>query len=333
MLNKSLLPLFVIVFFLGCGGTTPTPSTQISKKEPPSWYLNPPQDNAQFMYGVAMEYDRESAIKAALSDMISKLGISIESSFQNTQTVEYSHATKKTMSDIKADISKTKINNYKVIQSERVSYKEFAVLVQTDKKEFTSGLIQSLDNKIDSINRELAVVKSSDVLTRYNTKKSVSQKALKMNSDVLLVAALDKSFKKEPYLKFIDSTHNLFLKAKKSLHFSVSGNKRSSEFVKSIKDYLVKHQFQLSDTINKDTVSIKLLANEKLTQSNAMSIAIITLSINATNSAKRIGGKSLTMKQRNSGDMQRTYQNAAVSLSEEIETQGINEVIGLNLNI
>ena len=83
----------MLLFLNGCSGSQPTPSAQLSaKKELPSWYLNPPKDTITSIYGVAVGENRDDAIKLALTDMISKLGIKIESAYESTTKEEYGYA-------------------------------------------------------------------------------------------------------------------------------------------------------------------------------------------------------------------------------------------------
>ena len=80
-----LLFISIAVVFSGCG-SSPTPKPK--PKVIPAWVSAPlPDDNEQYMYGLGVESDRDSAIKAALSDMVSKLGTTIESSYQSNQEV------------------------------------------------------------------------------------------------------------------------------------------------------------------------------------------------------------------------------------------------------
>jgi hypothetical protein len=197
MLNKSIFFLISLaLIFSGCGGSSsaavPPP------KVVPVWVTAPlPSDNKNFMYGMAVESDRELAIKAALSDMIAKLGTTIESSYESNEEVQGSYSTSTIKNQIKSGISKIKINNYKVIKSDKISYREFAVMIETDKQKLLEGLIENLEAEKKSITQKSDSINNSDALTRYNTTKELSMKAGKLLSEVFIIAELDKSFNKQ----------------------------------------------------------------------------------------------------------------------------------------
>ena len=117
-----------ILVFSGCGGATPAPA---KKTVPvPTWVSSIlPNDTTTTMYGMATAKNRQSAINAALTDMVSRLGTTVESSFESIEKEENSFSQLSMKSIIKAEISKIKVNNYKVIKSHRISYREFAVMI------------------------------------------------------------------------------------------------------------------------------------------------------------------------------------------------------------
>lgn len=333
MLNKMqlfksfLLLLFTALLFSGCGGSSaPTP---VKQKVLPAWVNAPlPSDTSKFMYGVGIESDRESAIKAALSDMIAKLGTTIESSYESNEEVQGSYAKSTVKNQIKSDISKVKINNYKVIKSHKVSYREFAVMIETDKQKFLKGLKENLEVQKKSISQKYADLKGRDALTRYNTKKELSQSANKLLSEVFIIAELDQNFNKKKNLDFITKKQKEFLAESKKLKFYVNGNKKSSRFADSIKNYLAQNGYRVTNSKN-NAVQIKINTTDRISGN----IAVLTLNVSVVDKTQRIGGKSVILKERYSGSIQSVYKNASIHLKQDIKSQGINELIGINLNL
>jgi len=70
---KRTLPtaLFIALGLLvtGCG-KKPAPAPHAKPKPLPAWYLNTPKDDAHYLYGVGSAEDRDSALKAALVDIV-----------------------------------------------------------------------------------------------------------------------------------------------------------------------------------------------------------------------------------------------------------------------
>jgi hypothetical protein len=280
------------------------------------------------MYGMSVESDREAAIKAALSDMIAKLGTTIESTYESNVEVQGAFVNSNIKNQIKSGVSKVKINNYKVIKSHKVSYREFAVMIETDKQKLVVGLKENLEVQKKNIVQKYSSLRGRDSLTRYNTKKELSENASELLSEVLIIAELDKSFNKTENLDFITNKQKEFLAESKNLKFYVEGNNKSAKFVDSIKNYLAQSGLNVTNSKNK-AVHVKINTTDRVSGK----IAILTLNVSVFDKAQRIGGKSLIVKERYNGSQASVYKNASIHLEQDIKSQGINQVIGINLNI
>jgi len=326
ILVLSLLALFLLN---GClGSSAPPPQAKLL----PAWINAPlPSDNSEFMYGMAIANDRESAIKAALSDMVAKLGTTIESSYESNEEVRGGFVNYNVKNHIKSDVAKININNYEVIKSHKVSYREFAVMLKSDKAKFLKGLKQSLETQKRAITQKNNSLKDLDALSRYNAKKELTLKANNLLSNVLIISELDKNFDKKKSLDFIEKQQQEFVKEAKSLKFSVSGDAKSSKFIKSIKNYLAQNGFNVTNS--KDSIKIEAKTSDNINRHGSMAIAVITLDISVYDKNQRIGGKSIILKEIYSASQESVYKNASIHLEQDIKSQGINEVIGINLNL
>ena len=334
--NKSM-NLFIISvsmvfmsFMTGCGGKAPSP---VEKVVPTPEWVNSvlPNDTQTKMFGMAVEKDRDSAIKAALTDMVSRLGTTIESSFESNQKVENSYSTLSVKSNIKADISKIKINNYRVVKSFKINYNEFAVMIETDKQKFIDGLKSNLEVEKQDIQQKFEALKNQDSLNRYNVKQELSQRANNLVPTILMLSQLDKSFSQQLNLNYVSSKKQEFLMESNKLKFYVSGDEKSSIFVKKIKDYLAQNSFNISNS-KENAIHIKLSTTDNITN-QSISIAVLTLNIGVFDNGNSIGGKSLILKERYNSSLSSVYKNASIHLEEDIRSQGLNEVIGIKLNI
>ncbi len=327
----TLLFVSMTIAVSGCAGnaSSATPTTKQVTKVLPKWIDAPlPSDNDRYMYGMAVESDRESAIKAALSDMIAKLGTTIESSFESNQEVRGSYSKSIVTNEIKSNISKIKINNYKVIKSYKVSYREFAVMIETDKLQLITGLKDNLRQQQKSIIQESNALKGRDSLSRYKIKKELSKRADKLLSEVLIISELDSSFDKQKNLDFIAQKQKEFLAESKEVKFFVSGDKKSLKFADIIRNHLAQQGFNVTN-IKKDALQIKI----KTSRYNSGNIAVLTLDVSLFDKSQRVGGKSMILKERYSSSDAAVYKNAAIHFKQDIESQGINETIGINLDM
>jgi len=332
--NFFLLIISTVFIFNACSGTkvNATASLSLNQKTMPAWISAPlPRDNDKFLYGMSVEPDRESAIKAALSDMVAKLGTTIESTYESNQEVQGAYSDLVVKNRIKADISKIKINNYKVIKSYKVSYREFAVMVETDKRKLLKGLKENLEIEKKEIMQKYKFADNSDALNRYKIKKALSKKAKELLPSVLIISELDKKFDKEKNLNFISKKQNEFLAESKKLKFFVSGNKRSKRFIDVIKNYLTDKGFNIA-TRKMDALHIKVNTSDNISRDHFIDIVVLDIDISVYDKSKRLGGKSITLKERHSNSLKSVYKNASIHFEKDMESMGINAVIGIELD-
>ena len=327
---KSVFFLSLLMFLTGCGASSPKPV--VKQKKIPAWVNSVlPNDNSQYMYGLGIAGNREGAINAALNDMISRLGTTIESSYESTQKVDGAYANLETTSNIKADVSKIKINNYRVIKSYKVNYREFAVMIEVDKQKFISGLKSELDVKKKSIREALKASKSMNAINRYNKKKELSKEAKSLLSTIYMLSELDKTFNKKKNLQFVFFINKTFMHEADRLQFFISGNLKSKKFVEKLRNFLAQKGFRVAPS-KKNAVQIVVNVTDNISD-DYVAIAVLTLNISVFDGRKQVGGKSLILKERYNGSMQNVYKNASIEFGEDIKSKGIDSVVGIDLKL
>ncbi len=329
LFNAFVSAIFILTIS-GCGGTPSVPQ----KKEVviPSWINSVlPNDTKYKMYGMSIAKDRQNAINAALTDMVSRLGTTIESSYRSDEKVQNSYSSLTIKNTIKADIAKIKVNNYKVINSYKINYKEFAVMIETDKIKFISGLKDNLTIQEKDIQQEYDSLSSKDVLTKYNVKKDLAKDTKKLMPTVLILSELDNDFDKAYHLNFISTKEKEFLSQSNSLRFNVNGDAKSTKFIDKIKNYLATNGFNIVNS-QRDAVLVKLATKDNINKSG-ITIAVLTVNISVFDNFSRIGGKSIILKERYNSSMQSVYKNAAIHFEQDMKNEGINNLIGINLNM
>ncbi|MBA1433217.1 MAG: LPP20 family lipoprotein [Epsilonproteobacteria bacterium] len=325
----QIATIFVLLLtFVGCGGAKPAPAKV--KTPPPGWvYGVSPADTQEKMYGLGIGKNREAAIKAALNDMVSKLSVTLQSSFKSKEKVENYYQTSTVTSNIEADIAKIKINNYKVIRSYKVNYKEFAVMIETDKQQFIRGLKDDLEQKYKNILQQLEHVNTENIIVRYNTKKVLSKEAEKLKSLIFIISELDPQFNKNKYLEFISNMRSVFLQEAQNLKFYVDGDTNSKLFTEKIKNNLVKNHFNLVSA-RKNAIRISVKTEKRLSDS-FVKIITFTIHVSVYEGKNRIGGKVTVIKERYT-DKRHAYETAAIHFNQIIEKNGIKAILGIALN-
>ena len=320
--------LFVMfTTFVGCGDPTPLPK---QATPPPSWvYGVPPTDTQAKMYALGIGTNREAAIKVALNNMVSRLSVTLKSSFKSKERVEDSYHTSSVTNNIEADIAKIKINNYKVIRSYRINYREFAVMIESDKQQFVRGLEDDLREKYKDILQRLKQTNNENIIVRYNTKKALSKEAQKLKSSVLIISELDPHFNKNSYFQFIRKMQTLFSEEANKLKFYVTGDRNSRLFVEKIKNNLVKKHFNLVDTA-KNAIRIFVKTQKRLSDA-IVKIVTYTIHVSVYDGNAQVGGKVIVIKERYR-DAKYASELAAIHFNQSIEKNGITSVLGIKLD-
>lgn len=330
-MHNNKLYLLVIVslafIFTGCGSPKVAPPKKV---ELPSWIKKQPQDTKQTTYGLGIDKNREDALKSALNDVISKLGIKLESNFSNKQIVDGYYSRTITTSDIKTDVSKIRVTNYDVEKSHRVSYREYAVLVKVDNKKFFSSLKKDIDKMKKDIKNEYTNSMKLDSISRYRVKKSISKECDRLLSNTLVAKELYSNFNTKPYFDFVSKMKKDFKNEVNSLNFYISGDSNSKNFTQIIKQQLLDNGFNVSKS--KKANSVKIFLNSTDDFSKKSNIVTVKLNIKVNDANKVVGTNSLVLKERYKNSKSKVYNSAAIHFKQDIESLQIEKVLGIGIN-
>jgi len=334
MLDKRyFLSVLSVLVFYGCSVSTSSANLKSSFQKLPDWITSPNNGDETYIYGIGIEKDRESAVNSALVDMVSKLGVKIESTFQTNEKVQYDISRTIVTNQIKADIEKIKISNYKVVQTQRLGYSEYAVMVKSNKEELSKSLRKSLKREMKEIKLRLKSSKDKDTLSKYNEVKSILKESKSLNPMIMVVSALDKGFEDKAYFDFMQKIEDRFRYEENSLNFYVIGDKNSEVFIRKIKNYLINNKLNVVDKKRDESILIRIKTTYTINNDSVIDIAVLTLIIEVYDKYNLIGGNSIILKERYNGSIKSAFKNAAIHLQEDIKSQGIQEVVGINLNL
>lgn len=276
----NLLLALLTISFIGCSKTTP--KIVHVEKQLPKWYLNPPLKSEKYLYGVGDGINREEAIKSALDDLVSKLGISISSNYKSSTKTKKGYResfAQTSSSDISSEVSKIRISNYEVIESQKQKYNHFVTLVRSDKKLFKKDLLKSLNQIYSKIEDEQKTINDSHVLSRYSFYKYSQTKLAQTLSTLLVLNSLDENFDDRPYLKtiqIIDADSSLLLK---NISISFSSSKESNAFINVIKSALSETKIAISNKKQTNKNNLEISLSHKTYESISHGIYIIKVSV------------------------------------------------------
>jgi len=329
MQSKSIylyLVLGLIVSLFSACGSTPAPK----KVQTPEWVKLPPKDTAKSIYGLGISKTRDEALSAALNDVISKLGVKVESSFTNKQIVNGYYSKSISTSDIKADVAKIRVTNYQVEKSHRISFREYAVLVKVDNNKFFNTLKQDIEQTKKNIETKIESSSYADAITRYNSKKAISKECEVLISNSLVAYELNNSFDKNKYFNFVSSVKDNFHSEVNSLSFYVSGSKYSKSFVDVIKKQLLKNDYNVKNKYTPDSIHIKLSTNDNIeTKKN---IVTIKLNIKVIDAKRIIGSNSFVLKERFKSSKLNIYNSASIHFEQDVNKEGIEDILNIGID-
>jgi len=333
MTNWALVQSIIVMLSL-CGCTKPPAPVEahVTHKPYPAWYTAPQNSDEQYMYATGNGEDKDEAVNNALNNMVAELGVTIESTFESYMEVKSSFATKELKSNIKADVAKIRISNYQVIAFEKMRFNESIVLIRSDRLSFSSSLKKSIDVNIDAIDKEKQTLSSENMLVQYNSYVDLNERAKALVPSIVVLSSVDKNFDGSKYFSRISALEEGLHWVKKNLRFFVTGDKSSKPFETKMKNFISGKGLRLNSESQKGDITIQINTDVKIEKvTDSMQLSVFMIDVKAFADNKRIGGKSLIVKERYSGSMDASYKNAAIHLEQDMKENDIETIIGIKI--
>ena len=157
-------------------------SSKVENQNIPKWYINAPQNNNLFLYGVSNDYNIKDAKANALNDMASRLMINVSSTFHQNIKTSSNLYTKDISQDVKLEVENIKFTNAKTIKNKLIN-NQFYVVMRVDRKDLfkeTFKAFKLLDTKIEKskINlKEKSILEKihylQDFISNFNRGKKI----------------------------------------------------------------------------------------------------------------------------------------------------------------
>jgi hypothetical protein len=259
---KKLSVVFVVVLLLfGCS------SNKEVSKDLPSWYLNTPSNDSQYLYGSGSGYSKEESKNDALSNISSSLQVQIKSKFtqkkeairEGKSSVYYSNSTSKKLEakSLKIDYQNVKIQHIKQLNS------KIYTLVRVDKKALIKQKLYQLQEKDIYIakNMDLSVNDNKNIAT-IKTYKKISPDITEARYLVNLLKILGYDFDEKCYTENYMNYDIDYQKAIKNLKIGINSNNKY--FRNMIVSYVNKNGFQINNNQSDIVIQNKnIITNSK----------------------------------------------------------------------
>ncbi|MCK5110648.1 MAG: LPP20 family lipoprotein [Arcobacteraceae bacterium] len=331
-LKYIFLTIFVI-FLSGCGK-----SIQIEPKKVygqiPSWYISPPNNDENFLYGLGEANNMDLAQKIALENLSARLSVNISSKLESYQESyrDFREYTKKsTKHNISSEITKLFITNYKIINSKQLANDRFIVLIAIKRLE----MIKILRNEVEALYKktldEDLMLKQRDPLTRmlfYKNTQNEFQEAVKK---VQILENLDPLFTAQKYFNINKEINFNFNQLKESMTISIDTDKNSEQFIDLVRNALLQKGFKVIDKKYNGANHIRLIMRSNTTINNAYGLDIIKVLLTTevlTNAKRHIGGNTINLKGGSSQGVDDAKSSLNRNLAVFLKNQGSHTLFG-----
>lgn len=326
-----LIALLCLILVAGCSSK---PKLVLEPTKPlPEWYMNPPANTSELLIGTGGGKTLEEATDAALSNLVSRLGVSIESKFESiTEASKYNFSNKST-AYLKSEVSKIRISNYELAFTEKIKYNEFVVMVQSGRTQFVNDLTQQINDKLAVEKNKIKTASTDNALKRYHVAKNAADEALNLESTIIVLSGMDSSFNNDYYQKEIQKLQTLSEESRRNIVFVIKTDSKSVKASTPIKNALSQQGYKVGRSSLRDGVLvINLHTSTQHNRAMGMQIAEILMNLRTSDHRRKlIGSNSVALR----GHATRGYGMAEAAAIEElsdiIKEQGIAKVLGIEL--
>ncbi|WP_201352700.1 LPP20 family lipoprotein [Hydrogenimonas urashimensis] len=252
-MKKIACFLFVALFFFGgCAEHT----HQRAARKPltaPVWYLNPPPNNREWLYGTGEGETMEEATRHALSNLLARIRVTVSSTYRSREYSHrdvYEHTFKESTYDIETTVEKVPVTHYETLRSERLAWNRYITQVGIHRDDFTKSLLKEVSGQIKEAEANWNAPNDASGLSRFKQAKRLKEMYEKILPELMILAALDPAY--EPLYRNVTERKLFFIRkekeAKEHLRFCIEPVRNSDflPFAKTVAAALAQRGFALT---------------------------------------------------------------------------------------
>ncbi|KUJ73877.1 hypothetical protein AVO42_00180 [Thiomicrospira sp. XS5] len=331
-------PFLLFCFFsfalTACVGQDVKPLST-TEKPTPDWFLNPPSDTARQLYGVGEGQNRKDAVQAALVDIASKLSVQVSATFQTHLQVtqsNYEYAERTSEKQIQSQVAQIQLRDYQVERAERLGYGKTVALVALERQALFNDLRRQQDAQMQSLQTAETAHQKDGALAKYVFYSRSLDALVEFRQRLLILETLQAGFDARPYSDFLQSFEQQAARLKAEMRVVVTADADAKRLVGPLQSALSQAGFQISKTARPGQKSnIRLVSEVAQSQAYGFYIERMALNIRALSDGVQIGGNKLNLKGQATHSFTQASENLTVKFQQQLQTQGLNAVIGLAL--
>jgi hypothetical protein len=325
----------ILALLSGCS----TPKRTIAIAPPqaaPEWYLNPPANDAQWLYGTGEGGTINEAKNEALSALLSRLSVQTRSSFEvrtTSQMGDQRRYDQKMAREIHSEVAQIRVGNHELHASQQLTHDRFVALVRSDRQAFTTALKGDIDQALRHIEGRLTGLKQHSIIQRHSFLGSASQKGDQLRLKVAILEGLEPGFDGGDFLARIASIQRAYDQVSSRLRFTLqAAHSHEAQMGEVIKSALSHEGYRLDSQPGEGLLSITLRVDSAISQARGLTIADIVLVIEVSDDkGGMVGGHRHPFRLGAERGIDRAVEGAASKLEQRIDTQGIMSVLGVAL--
>ncbi len=322
---KIFLILILSFAIFSCSNST---QNKESLNELPKFYLSPTQNDSQNIYGIGEGFNYEEATKSALSDMASRLLVSISSTSTLIREENKSDFNEEIRQNISQNIEKIDFSGFEVSKTQKYNQRIY-VEVKVARLQFINlqkEKIIFLDNQITNFQNQLSeqnIVKKRKTLTEILD--------LARQSEILTrIIFADRNSELSKKLKIISDAKNELSKLNDKVEFYFE-NQADSKIYNVIKNAANKEKIIVvnNKSNSKNQIQIKINSSKTVAQIYGSYVAKIKISFDNLNQNQIIASNSIEVSGSSVVSEDEAYNAAIVNLRQKINEEGILEILGI----
>ena len=328
----NIILLFMMLFYSGCSSKK---RVVVVQKQIPAWYLNPPISNGEELYALGDGETKQEAITNALSMMLSTLSVSISSKFSAKTVVKEGSVTSKDstyINNIQSDVKKIRISNYELIHSQKMGFKNYIVLVKSDKKELFRSMKKELEQRFDMIETKEEIVLKEDAIKQLSFYKRTKESLKNILNMLIVMNVLNKNFDDSIYMKKVQSIENSYSKLLSFISFSIFSNSDAKNLKAPIAKVLNSKHINIKDSKGKYHFRLSIKSHTQKADSYGFTLARSDISIFIKDyKGVIIASNKLNITGQSTQGYAIAKQNVAFKFNRLIQKDGIGKILGIDI--
>ncbi|RUM92996.1 MAG: hypothetical protein DSZ27_01475 [Thiomicrospira sp.] len=325
--------VWLILILQGCS-TQSTQPLSTAEKPMPGWFLQLPTDKAgKALYGAGEGTSRKAAIQAALVDIASQLSIQVASDFEtrlNVKESTYTLVDRSTQKQIRSQVSEITIQDYQVLEVERLSYDKYVALLEVSKRKLFNDLKLQVQQQVSLLTAAEQNQSPNNALVQYLFYQNSLDSLKTFEQTLRILETLNPTVSLQSYRQFLTHYQNQANQLKSQIQWEIEADQPSQKWVSLIQHALSQKGFRVATSVASNSATVVRLRTQlNSSQAYGFHIARVVLNIDILSQGISVGGNQIHLKGQAVKSLDQALNNVATKLKKQLEQQGINQVVGL----